>query len=292
MKKLMLSLFIAFGFSGCSLNNDDIRVDCGPSEEATFVNTPLLCSYNVNTPPNVPTYVLISSEEKLKSIFTKRESSCPNSGDLTIDFTKNYMIGLFSGLKTTTGYSIKITSIVENKCEILVNYYEKSPQPGEPISSAPNYPSDFILIPKTTKTILFNKTVENPDNIIVGSYFNQCTGGTDCQKFYQINDFNILKFLNVVAGGYDFNQYKYTATSKKGDYTLLLKAVPAEILSLKGQTKTYGTPDAANQGGTYFELRQAGISTKIFIDNNDTADQSAEIKAFKKLIQEKIAAQK
>lgn len=292
MKKLMLSLFIAFGFSGCSLNNDDIRVDCGPSEESAFTNTPLLCSYNVITYPTVPTYILISSEEKLKTFFNKRETTCPNSGDLTIDFTKNNLVGLFSGLKTTTGYGIKITSITENKCEILVNYYEKSPQPGEPISAVLNYPSDFILIPKTTKAILFNKTIENPDNIVIGSYFNQCTGGTDCQKFYQINDFNILKFLNVVPNGYDFNQYKYTTTTKKGEYALLLKAVPTEILSLKGQTKTYGTPDAANQGGTYFELRQAGTSTKVFIDNNDTADQSAEIKAFKKVIQDKIAAQK
>ncbi|MGE6354462.1 protease complex subunit PrcB family protein [Flavobacterium sp. NPDC079362] len=291
MKKLMLSLFIAFGFSGCSLNNDDIRVDCGASEESAFTNTPLLCSYSVNTYPTVPTYILVSSDEKLKTFFTKRESTCPNSGDLTIDFTKTYLVGLFSGPKNTTGYGIKITSIVENKCEILVNYYEKSPQPGEPITAIVNYPSDFILIPKTTKAILFNKTIENPDNIVIGSYSNQCAGG-DCQKFYQVNDFNILKFLNVVPNGYDFNQYKYTTTTKKGEYALLLKTVPTEILNLKGQTKTYGTPDSANQGGTYFELRQAGASTKIFIDNNDTADQSAEIKAFKKVIQDKIATQK
>ena len=39
-------------------------------------------------------------------------------------------------------------------------------------------------------------------------------------------------------------------------------------------------------------LRQGAIVTKIFIDNNDTTDQSAEIKAFKKAIQDKIAAQK
>lgn len=294
MKKLMLSLFIAFGFSACSLNNDDIKTDCGPTEESAFIGTPLLCAYNVKTYPTVPTYILVNTDEKLQGFFTKRDnaSACPNAGDLTIDFTKNYLVGLFSGLKTTTGYSIKITSMVENKCEILINYYEKAPQPGEPITSTVNYPSDFILIPKTSKPILFNKTNENPDNIVIGSYFNQCTGGADCRKFYQLNDFNILKFQNVAANGFDFNQYKYTTTTKKGDYTLFLKSVPAEILSLKGQTKTYGSPDAADQGGTYFELRQAGIVTKIFIDNNDTSDQSAEIKVFKKAIQDKIAAQK
>ncbi|UTN04382.1 protease complex subunit PrcB family protein [Flavobacterium bizetiae] len=294
MKKLMLSLLIAFGFSACSLNNDDIKTDCGPTEESAFTGTPLLCAYNVKAYPTVPTYILVNTDEKLQSFFTKREgaSACPNAGDLTIDFTKNYLVGLFSGLKTTTGYGIKITGMVENKCEILVTYYEKAPQPGEPITSTVNYPSDFILIPKTSKPILFNKTNENPDNIVVGTYFNQCTGGTDCRKFYQLNDYNILKFQNVAANGFDFNQYKYTVASKKGDYTLFLKSVPTEILNLKGQTKTYGTPDAANQGGTYFELRQAGIVTKIFIDNNDTSDQSSEIKLFKKAIQDKVAAQK
>ena len=132
------------------------------------------------------------------------------------------------------------------------------------------------------------KTNENSDNIVIGSYDSQCTTA-DCQKFFQINDYNILKFLNVAAGQYDFGQYKYTPTIKRGDYTLLLKTVPAEILALKGQTKTYGTPNAA---GVYFELRQGAVVTKVYIDNNDTQDQSAEIKAFKKVIQEKITSLK
>lgn len=288
MKKLMLSLLIAFGINGCTMNNDDLNVDCGAITDLAFTGTPLLCSYSVKTNPTVPTYVLVSSDEKLTGFFTKRESSCPNSGDLTIDFTKNSLIGLFAGLKNTTGYGIKITSIVENNCEILVNYYEKSPLPGEAITSIANYPSDFILIPRTAKAILFNKTTDSPDNIVLGSYLNQCTGGADCRKFYQLNDFNILKFQNVVANGFDFNQYKYTATTKKGDYTLFLKTVPTEILNLKGQTKTYGTPDTSDKGGIYFELRQGAVVTKVFIDNNDTEDQSTEVKIFKKAIQDKI----
>ena len=69
---------------------------------------------------------------------------------------------------------------------------------------------------------------------------------------------------------------------------MFLKNVPNEILNLKGQTKTYGTPDSADQGGVYFELHQGAYTTKIYIDNNDTADQSAEIKVFKKAIKDKI----
>ncbi|OMQ10076.1 protease complex subunit PrcB family protein [[Flexibacter] sp. ATCC 35103] len=291
MKKLMLSLFIAFGFSACSLNNDDLKVDCGASEDKAFTGFPLLCSYTITTLPTNPNAILVGSEEKMKTLFTKHENSCPNATDTPIDFTKDMLVGIFAGLKPTNGYSIKITTIVENKCEILINYYEKAPQAGETLVSAPSYPSDFILIPRSSKAVLFNKVTENTDNIVVGTFSKQCTGA-DCQKFFQINDFNILKFQNVVAGGYDFNQYRYTATTKKGDYTLLLKEVPTEILNLKGQTKTYGTPDEANHGGVYFEIRQGTVTTKVIIDNVDTADQSAEVKAFKKVIQDKITALK
>lgn len=291
MKKLMLSLFIAFGFSACSINNDDMKVDCGTSEDKAFTGFPLLCTYNVTTLPNNPTALLIASDEQMKTYFTKRENSCPNATTTPVDFTKDILVGIFAGLKTTNGYSIKITTIVENKCEVLINYYEKAPQPGETLVSNPSYPSDFILIPRTGKQILFNKTTENTDNIVIGSFNKQCAS-PDCRKFFQINDFNILKFQNVVADGYDFNQYRYTATTKKGDYTLFLKNVPTEILNIKGQTKTYGTPDEVDHGGVYFELRQGTTVTKISIDNIDTADQSAEIKAFKKVIQDKITALK
>ncbi|CAI2765177.1 protease complex subunit PrcB family protein [Flavobacterium collinsii] len=291
MKKLMLSLFIAFGFSACSLNNEDMNVACGESEDLAFTGIPLLCNYSVKSLPTNPVAFLAGSEERLNAYFTKKENTCPNATIIPIDFTKDMVVGIFAGIKPTSGYQIKITSLVQNKCEVLINYYEKAPEVGEVIAPGATYPSDFILIPKTTKTILFNKVAENRDGIIIGSFSGQCTGA-DCQKFYQINDFNIQKFLNVKAGAYDFNQYRYTATTKKGDYTLFLKTVPAEILALKGQTKTYGSPDSADQGGIYFELRQGISVTKIFIDNNDTTDQSAEVKAFKKAIKDKITSLK
>ncbi|MBF4518801.1 protease complex subunit PrcB family protein [Flavobacterium sp. ANB] len=287
MKKLMLGLFIAFGISACSVNDNDLNVDCGADVDVPFTGFPLLCNYSVKVLPNNPQAILVNTQQKMDDNFTKHPNSCPVASDPNIDFTKNYLIGIFAGVKATSGYEIKMTSMVENNCEIVINFYEKGPQSGESISQTPTYPSDFILIPKTSKPIIFNRTVETSDNIVIGSFTNLCTGG-DCQKFYQLNDFNILKFLNVGYGSYTFEQYKYTNTTKRGEYTLFLKSVPAEILALKGQTKTYGTPDDGNQGGIYFQLRQAGSITKIYIDKNDTADQTDAIKAFKKAIQDKI----
>ncbi|MGO4772247.1 protease complex subunit PrcB family protein [Flavobacterium sp. W22_SRS_FK3] len=281
MKKLMLSLFIAFGFSACSLNDDLPNDTCGDYTNVSFSGFPLSCNYTIKEEFLNPSVLIITTQEKLNQYFTKHDNTCTVASDPNIDFTKNFLIGIFSGQKPTSGYGIKITSIVENNCQIVVNFFENGPQTGETTTPTTTYPADYILIPKTTKPIYFNKTTENKDNIVIGTFGS-------VNDFFQLNDYNVLKFLNVAAGSYEFGQYKYTATIKRGEYTLFLKSVPTEILNLKGQTKTYGSPDAAAQGGVYFELHQGASTTKIYIDNTDTADQSTEVKVFKKAIKDKI----
>lgn len=283
MKNLILSLFIAFGFSACSLNDDLPKNTCGEYAAVSFSGFPLSCNYTLKEQFSNPSVLIVNSQEKLNQYFTQHANSCTPASDPNINFTNNFLIGIFSGSKATSGFGIKITSVVENNCQIVVNFFEHGPQTGEITTPATSYPSDYILIPKTTKPIYFNRTTENKDNIVLGAF-----GSTT--DFFQLNDYNTLKFLNVAAttGAYEFGQYKYTATIKRGEYTLFLKSVPTEILNLKGQTKTYGSPDPANQGGVYFELHQGASTTKIYIDNTDTPDQSTEVKAFKKAIKDKI----
>src|SRR4051812_45542944 len=131
MKKLMLGLFIAFGISACSLNNDDFNTDCGSDVDVPFTGFPLLCNYSVKTLPNNPLALLIKTQEDMNANFTKHDNTCPVASDPNIDFTKNYMVAIFAGIKPTSGYEIKMTSMVENNCEIVINFYEKSPQAGE-----------------------------------------------------------------------------------------------------------------------------------------------------------------
>jgi hypothetical protein len=281
MKKLMLSLFIAFGFSACSLNDDLPQDTCGEYTIVNFSGFPLPCNYSLKEQFPNPSALAINTQEKFNQYFLQHANTCTVASDPNINFTTNTLVSIFAGQKTSTGYGIKITSIVENNCQVVVNFYEYGPQTGETTTPGANYPADYVLIPKTTKPIYYNKTTENRDNIVIGTF------GT-VNDFFQLNDYNILKFLNVTAGNYEFGQYKHTATIKRGEYTLFLKSVPTEILNLKGQTKTYGSPDPANQGGVYFELRQGASTTKIYIDNTDTADQSTEVKAFKKAIKDKI----
>ncbi|MBZ4037731.1 protease complex subunit PrcB family protein [Flavobacterium sp. 17A] len=291
MKKLMLGLFVAFGISACSLGDDTKYEDCGANTIVEFTGFPFACNYSIKTPPPNSAVTVVNSQTKMDQLFEKHTNSCSVASDPSIDFTKQYLVGVFAGPKPTTGYAIKITSIVENGCEIIVNYYEKVPAANEAVSQVTTNPYDMVLIPKTSKGFIFIKTNESPDNMIIGNFSNQCTGA-DCQKFFQINDYNTLKFLNVASGQYDFSQYRYTPTIKRGEYTLLLKDIPAEILALKGQTKTYGTPNESTLGGIYFEMNQSSVITRIYIDNNDTADQTAAVKAFKKLLQDKITSLK
>ena len=64
--------------------------------------------------------------------------------------------------------------------------------------------------------------------------------------------------------------------------------IPTEIKDFKGETKTFGSPDSHDQGGVYFEWSQGGIVTKIYLDTDNSTDQTQNIILFKKVIQDKI----
>lgn len=288
MKKIIFGLFVAFGISSCSMNSDNDYESCGDYSNVAFSGFPLQCNYTIKDMPIASMAVAIKTQEKMDSFFTKNTNPCPTPIDPNIDFTKNYLVGVFAGPKPTGGHEIKISSIIENSCEIIVQFYEKEPLFDEPVTSLSTNPYDFVLIPKTNKPIYLNKVSQNQNFVVLGSYSSQCDG-PDCQLFFKINSLNVIQYLNVVPGQYNFNKYTYKALAKKHDYSDFLKLVPAEITSLNGKNKTYGSPDSDNQGGIYFELTQGNKTSKILIDNNNTPDQSPEIIAFKKAIKDKIA---
>ncbi|MCV9928963.1 protease complex subunit PrcB family protein [Flavobacterium sp. LS1R49] len=288
MKKIILGLFVVFGLSSCSLNSDNDYQNCGDYSNVAFSGFPLECNYTIKDMPTKPSTVAIKTQEKMDAYFIKNANPCPTPINPNIDFTKNYLIGIFAGPKTSGGYEIKITSIVENSCEIIVQYYEKEPQTGEVVTPAGTNPYDFVVIPKTDKPLFLNKVSQNKNFVVIGSFSGQCIGA-DCQQFFRINNLNVFQYLNVTPGQYDFSKYNYKALTKNGDYSEFSKLIPTEILNLNGGTKTYGNPDAADQGGLYFELNQSDKVTKVFIDNNNTSDQSTSIIAFKKVIKDKIA---
>ena len=292
MRNIILGLFVAIGFSSCDLNDpqDDYK-NCGNYENTAFASYPVECNYTIKTMPTTSGVIAVKTQEKMDSFFKKNETSC---GDATIptaiDFTKNYLIGIFAGTKATNGYEIKVTSILENECEVVVQFYENEPTAGSENGQALNNPHHFVLIPKTDKPIYFNKVTPAKNYVVLGTYFGNCE--TNCQTFYSETDLNIKAFLNFEYGKYDMSKYNFKSLTKKGEFTAFAKTVPAEIIALSGKTKTYGTPDSADQGGIYFEFHNEGKITTVYFDTNTTEDQSAEIIAFKKTVLDRIASYK
>lgn len=290
MKKLFTVLFVALSLYSCSESlNDESVQDCGDVRNVAHQSFDY-CG-ELKDKPTQPVYVLISSAEEMSNKFT----TCQTFDGVFPDFTQKRILGLSSGPKPTTGYTMNIQSVRENDCQIAVEYFEKPPKDGEAVTSIVTYPIDFVVLPKSNKPILFVKVTEVVDYAIIGSYSvdsssNPCDG--DCQEIFKIENQKVLQYLNVENFPTQFNKSNYKALVYKEDLAAFLLKVPTAIKDLKGQTKTFGTPDSDNQGGTYFEWSQAGVVTKIYLDNNDTTDQNAALIAFKNEIQDKIAALK
>lgn len=230
--------------------------------------------------PTKAIYITINSTEEMQQKF----AAC--AAVPLPDFTQKRILGLLAGPKPTTGYDIKIVSVIEDDCQILIQYSEKtSGAVGE--TPTTTYPADYVILPKSTKPLLFSKVNKVVDYAIVGTYFKECTGAS-CYQFYKIENYKVLQYPKVSNFPVQFNQTDYKALIFKDDYAGFLAKVPTEIKNLKGTSKTYGLPDDHDQGGVYFEWSLGGVVTKVYLDNDNTADQTAEIIAFKNVIKNKI----
>jgi len=281
MKRFILVMLVALGFYSCTDPIDNEVQDCGIVRSVPFEYFAYCGQLKEN--PTRPIYLIINSNEELQKYFT----TCDPIGPLP-DFTQKRVLGLLSGPKPSSGYEIKIQAIRENDCEILVEYSEKEPSPDEGVLTVITYPSDFVLLPKSNKPIIFSRVKEIADYAVVGSYYGYCVG-TDCYQFYRTENYKTIQYLNVSNFPAEFNTIDSKTLAYKDDFTGFISKIPTEIKNLKGQTKTFGSPDAHDQGGVYFEWSQGGVVTKIYLDNDNTTDQTAEVIAFKKVIKDKIA---
>nr|WP_315152556.1 protease complex subunit PrcB family protein [uncultured Flavobacterium sp.] len=277
MKRFILIALAALSFYSCTdpIDNDSAQ-NCGDVRNVAYENFKYCTQLKEN--PTKPIYVLINSNEELQKHFAACDvSALP-------DFTQKRVLGLLAGPKPSSGYDIKIESVIEDDCQILVQYSEKGPGAATVIT----YPSDYIVLPKSNKPILFSKVTSNIDYAVVGTYFGQCTGA-DCYQFYKIENHKVTKYPTVTNFPVEFNQTNYRALIFKDDFASFISKIPTEIKNIKGQTKTFGSPDAHDQGGVYLEWSQGGVVTKIYLDTDNTADQTADVIAFKKVIQDKVA---
>jgi hypothetical protein len=281
MKKYFILLIVTTSFFSCTdMANDNVQ-NCGATANTPFESFSYCGTLKDN--PKQPSFFILNSNDDVLKKFT----TCQTFDVALPDFAQKSILGLFAGPKPTGGYAIKIQSIQEDDCQIVVQYFEKEPKKDEVVTTAVTFPSDYVVVPKSSKPIAFQRVYQNNDFVVIGTYFGFCTGN-DCQSFYKIDSQKVLCYLNINYGLYDFNQYNYKSLVYKDDLATFYSKIPVEIKNLKGQTKTFGSPDAYDQGGVYFELHQGEVATKIFLDNDNSTDQNENILAFKKVIKDKI----
>jgi hypothetical protein len=282
MKNLILILFTTLSLYSCTDPSGDNTVDCGNVSNVVYESFSYCGVLKEN--PKQPSFVIINSIEEVQKLFT----TCQTFDVVLPDFSQKRILGLFAGTKITGGYTIKIQSVVENDCQIVVEYFENEPQKDENVTTAITYPADYVTLPKSNKPIFFKKVNQINDFVVVGTYFGKCSG-SECQQFFRIEKEKVLRYLKVNYGSYDFNQYNYKALAFKDNSAAFLSKIPTEIAALKGQTKTFGSPDSHDQGGVYFQWSQGGVLTTVYFDIDNSEDQTQNIIQFKNVIQDKIA---
>ena len=70
----------------------------------------------------------------------------------TIDFNKFQIIAVFDNIKTAGGYSVDITTVVENQNDIVVTIKHLS---NGGITTVMTQPFHIVKIPRTTKPVIF-----------------------------------------------------------------------------------------------------------------------------------------
>jgi hypothetical protein len=72
-----------------------------------------------------------------------------------VDFTKNDVVAVFMGAKTTGGYSINVDKVIKRKDALTVAVNETSPAANCVVTQAITQPFQVIKIPKTKQKIVY-----------------------------------------------------------------------------------------------------------------------------------------
>jgi hypothetical protein len=178
MKKTILILTVVLSLFSCS-KKEVTTETCGEFKEILFNEVSPLYRYAIKEKDF--TTVIVDTKEKFETLFVSlafsQKSLLPSP--ITPDFLKLTLLGVVMSEKELLSYEVKITNVVENNCEIVVSYYEHELTDNiKPLPIVKENPSDFVLIPKTKKPIVFKKVDFIPKNRILGTWsWYQTTGG-------------------------------------------------------------------------------------------------------------------
>ncbi|CAL2065211.1 protease complex subunit PrcB family protein [Tenacibaculum sp. 190524A05c] len=101
--------------------------------------------------------IIIQSQEAWQSIVNKLNSvnEVTSQFNSTIDFSKNNVIIAVDRVRSTSGFSIKLSKAQEQKDMLELNVLTKGPGPTDMVATVITQPIHIILIHKTDKKIVF-----------------------------------------------------------------------------------------------------------------------------------------
>jgi len=152
MKGLLFILVLTI-FIGCIKNDDEFL---------SFTISPILIGngdLGGNGKENITKQkLIISSNETWVELMNKMNSvnyETANFTETEIDFSNFIILAVFDEIKMSGGYTIEITSVVENQNNLTVTIHLLSPKGVAP--GVITQPYHIVKIPKTEKIIFFNE---------------------------------------------------------------------------------------------------------------------------------------
>lgn len=146
---LALSIFI-----GCNNNDDD--------EFPSLTISPILIGHGDlygNGKEDITKQNLIISSNKAWTELINKMNSVNNETDnfteTEIDFSHFTLLAVFDEIKMSGGYTIEVTSVVENRNDLTVTIRRLSPKGG--VYTVITQPFHIVKIPITDKKIIFNE---------------------------------------------------------------------------------------------------------------------------------------
>lgn len=102
---------------------------------------------------------VVQSQTELKGFEVANNNDMPKEL-LGVDFEKNTLVMVMSGMKNTGGFDLEIKKIIETNDKITVFYKETNPPKDAMLTMALTYPMHAVTIKKTEKEIVFEQMAE------------------------------------------------------------------------------------------------------------------------------------
>jgi hypothetical protein len=74
-----------------------------------------------------------------------------------VDFSKDMIVGVFMGSRSSAGYNISIVSTFVKDGNVLVRYQESTPRPGTMTAQVLTFPYHLVAVPKAAGDVKFEK---------------------------------------------------------------------------------------------------------------------------------------